>query len=221
MRACLSAFVLIAVSGAAFAQQTAPPAARPPASSTEAQRERWNRIFSEPRPNIRTEANEFVVRVASELKPGAALDIGMGVGRNALFLARRGWTVTGVDLSDTAVEKARKEAEAGKLALTAVREDMFKFDYGTDRYDLVVFTYMGGEAQGMADKITAALKPGGLLVIEHFLRQEGTTLGYPAGVLPTLYPKLEVLRYAEEEGNPDYDQQVKGKVVRLLARKKP
>ena len=221
MRAWLSAFVLIAVSGAAFAQQTAPPAARPPASSTEAQRERWNRIFSEPRPNIRTEANEFVVRVASELKPGAALDIGMGVGRNALFLARRGWKVTGVDLSDTAVQKAKEEAEAAKLPLTAVREDMFAFDYGTDRYDLVVFTYMGGEAQGMADKITAALKPGGLLVIEHFLRQEGMTLGYPAGVLPTLYPKLEVLRYAEEEGKPDYDQQVKGKVVRLLARKKP
>jgi SAM-dependent methyltransferase len=193
----------------------------PPASSADAQRERWNRVFSEPRENIRTEANQFLVQVVRELKPGAALDIGMGLGRNALFLAREGWTVTGVDISDVAVQKARERAEAGKLPLTAVRENMFNFDYGRDRFDLVVFTYMGGEREGMADKITDALKAGGLLVIEHFLKQPTTTLGYEPGVLPKLYPRLEVLRYAEEDSNPDYNQQIAGRVVRFLARKKP
>jgi SAM-dependent methyltransferase len=202
------------------AQQTPPGRVFSP-STAEAQRERWNRVFSEPRANIRTEANQFVVQIARELKPGAALDIGMGFGRNALFLARHGWIVTGVDVSDVAVETARAQAAAEKLPLTAVREDMFKYAYGRDRYDLVVFTYMAGERDGMADKITDALKPGGLLVIEHFLRQPPLELGYEAGALPKLYPKLEVVHYAEEDSNPDYNQQVQGRVVRFLARKKP
>ena len=216
IKLCLAVILALAsLPSAPRAQET-----RPPITAVEAQRERWNRIFSEPRENIRTEANQFLVQVARELKPGAALDIGMGVGRNALYLARQGWTVTGVDLSDVAVEKAREQAAAEKLKFTAIREDMFKVDYGRDRYDLVVFTYMGGEGNGMAVKITDALKPGGLLVVEHFLRQGETTLGYEPGALPKLYPDLEMLRYAEEDSNPDYNQQVKGRVVRFLARKK-
>jgi len=127
--------------------------------------------------------------------------------------------VTGVDVSDVGVEKARQQAAAEHLSLNAIRDDMFTFDYGHDRYDLVVFTYMGGEKQGMADKITDALKPGGVLVIEHFLRAPNSPLGYPAGVLPSLYPKLEVLHYAEVDGRPDYGQQTPGKVVQFLARK--
>jgi len=217
LRPIIALALLTVVTVAARAQ----PPQNPPASSAEAERERWNRVFSQPRPYIRSEANQFLVQVVRELKPGVALDIGMGVGRNALFLGREGWTVTGVDISDVAVQKVREQAEAGKLRLTAVREDMFKFDYGRDRYDMVVFTYMTGERQGMADKITDALKPGGLLVIEHFLKQPTTTLGYEPGALPKLYPRLEVLRYAEEDSNPDYAQQTAGRVVRFLARKKP
>ena len=210
--------VLTVVTPPARAQE---PPRTPLAATTDAQRERWNRVFSEPRANIRTEANQFLVQVVRELKPGVALDIGMGVGRNALFLGRAGWTVTGVDISDVAVQKAREQAEAAKLPLTAVREDMFKYDYGRDRYDLVVFTYMGGEREGMADKITDALKPGGLLVIEHFLKLPTMALGYEPGALPKFYPRLEVLRYAEEDSNPDYNQEIVGRVVRFLARKKP
>ena len=213
--ALILAFVSLASApGAPQAQES-----RPPLTAVEAQRERWNRVFSEPRENIRADANQFLVQVARELKPGTALDIGMGVGRNALYLARQGWTVTGVDVSDVAVAKAKAQAEAEKLKFTAIREDMFKADFGRDRYDLVVFTYMGGERNGMTAKITDALKPGGLLVIEHFLKLPEMTLGYEPGALPKLYPDLEVLRYAEEDSNPDYNQQVKGRVVRFLAKK--
>jgi len=200
-------------------QQTSQQTPRPAITDVEAQRERWNRVFSSTPPNIRTDANAFLVQVVKELKPGTAIDIGMGFGRNALYLAKQGWTVTGVDVSDVGIEKARQQAAAEHLALTAIRDDMFTFDYGHDRYDLAVFTYMGGENQGMAQKITNALKPGGLLVIEHFLRQGTTTLGYPAGILPTLYPQLDVLHYAEVDGKPDYGQQTPGKVVQFLARK--
>ena len=222
--AMVSIFVSASAPPSQAPQQPVPDNARrvsPDEASVQAQRERWNAVFSAPRDNIRTDANAFLMQVVNELKPGVAIDIGMGVGRNALYLARHGWRVTGVDVSDVGVQKAREQAAAERLPLTAVREDMFKFDYGHNRYDLVVFTYMGGESQGMADKITEALKPGALLVIEHFLRRPGTQLGYPAGVLPSLYPKLEVLHYAEVDGRPDYGQQRPGKVVQFLARKRP
>jgi SAM-dependent methyltransferase len=231
-RTILSALALLAWLTPVLAQQTTPTQA-PPATAAqrqtlstdpaavEAQRQRWNGVFSRSPDNIRTDANRFLVQVVNELKPGVAIDIGMGVGRNALYLARHGWKVTGVDVSDVGVQKAREQAEAEKLPLTAIRDDMFKFDYGHDRYDLIVFTYMGGEKQGMADKITDALKPGGLLVIEHFLRQGTTTLGYPPGELPKIYPKLEVLHYGEIQGNPDYGQKQTEGVVQFLARKKP
>jgi hypothetical protein len=72
----------------------------------------------------------------------------------------------------------------------------------------------------MAEPITDALKPGGVLVIEHFLKEPGSPLGYESKQLPKLYPRLEVLRYAGADSNPDYAQATKGKVVRFLARKR-
>jgi SAM-dependent methyltransferase len=194
----------------------------PPQSTPESERERWNRVFAMAPPNIRTDANQFLMQVAGNLKPGEAIDVGMGFGRNALYLAKAGWTVTGVDISDVGVEKARLQAEKEKLPLTAIRADALTFDYGRDRWDLIAVMYMGGIAIRLADRLTDALKPGGVLVIEHFLREKPEEkLGYTPGVLPKAFPRLEVLRYAEEDAAPDYAQQTKGRVVRFLARKRP
>jgi SAM-dependent methyltransferase len=201
------------------AQQAQPvPQASPAVRTPESERERWNKVFTIQPANIRTDANRFLVQVAKELKPEEALDIGMGFGRNAIHLARQGWKVTGIDISDVGVQKAQQQAQAEKLPLTAVRADMFTYDYGRDRYDLIVFVYMGGGMR-MADPITDALKPGGVLVIEHFLKQPDSQIGYESNLLPKLYPRLEVLRYADADSNPDYDQETKSKVVQFLARK--
>jgi 2-polyprenyl-3-methyl-5-hydroxy-6-metoxy-1,4-benzoquinol methylase len=61
---------------------------------------RWNRIYKEEPDRIRWEPNEFLASVAAKLTPGDALDVAMGQGRNSLYLAREGWNVTGLDLSD-------------------------------------------------------------------------------------------------------------------------
>jgi SAM-dependent methyltransferase len=187
--------------------------AQQPAQRTlEDERARWNRIFTTPPARIRTDANQFLVQVTHDLKPGTALDVGMGLGRNALFLARKGWTVTGIDISDVGVDNARRQAAVERLPLTAIRQDMFTFDFGRERYDLIAFMYMGPLTQDLADRMTAALKPGGLLVMEHFT-------GGMQPDLPKHFPGLDVLRHAEEEGSPDYDQYKPGRVTRFLARK--
>ena len=54
--------------------------------------------------------NAFLVKFAKTLKPGRALDVGMGQGRNTIYLAQQGWQVTGFDLSDAGVKLARERA---------------------------------------------------------------------------------------------------------------
>ena len=59
--------------------------------------ERWNVILTAPTPRFNTAPNDFLVEIAKTRKPGRALDVGMGQGRNAIYLAQQGWTVTGFD----------------------------------------------------------------------------------------------------------------------------
>src|SRR5215217_7896374 len=70
----------------------------------------WDRRYAEPRLVWSAEPNRFVVEEVADLPPGRALDLACGEGRNALWLAARGWDVTGVDFSGVAVGKARRMA---------------------------------------------------------------------------------------------------------------
>ena len=74
----------------------------------------WDRRYAEPQLVWSAEPNRFLVEELAGLPPGRALDLACGEGRNAIWLARRGWEVTGVDFSGVAIDKAgRMAAEAG------------------------------------------------------------------------------------------------------------
>jgi methylase of polypeptide subunit release factors len=51
--------------------------------------------------------NEFLVEMTKRREPGQALDVGMGQGRNSIYLAKQGWDVTGFDASSEGVRQAR------------------------------------------------------------------------------------------------------------------
>ena len=206
LRAGTLLIVGLALGLPALAGQSAAP------RSPEEELARWDRMFATAPAHIRWEPTRFLIEVAPTLTPGDAIDVGMGSGRNALYLAQSGWRVTGVDTSAVGVERARGQASVNKLSLAAVQSDMFKFDYGTNRYDLVLFMYMGPVGD-LGERFVRALKPGGHLLIEHFAG------GFEAGSLPRLFKGLDVLRYSEDEDFPDYDLRNKGRVVRFLARK--
>lgn len=180
--------------------------------SPEEELARWDWMSTAEPAHIRWEPSRFLSEVLPTLKPGEAIDEGMGSGRNALYLARSGWRVTGVDTSTVGVERARARAVANKLSLAVVQSDMFTFDYGTERYDLVLFMHMGPVGD-LGERFVRALKPGGYLLIQHFAG------GFEAGSLPKLFKGLDVRRYGEDEDFPDYDSRNKGRVVRCLARK--
>ncbi|MGQ9572878.1 MAG: class I SAM-dependent methyltransferase [Dehalococcoidia bacterium] len=99
-------------------------------------------------------------------KGGKALDIAMGTGRNALYLASLGFRVTGIDVSAVAVEKCRQKAERLGLAIETLAADLEHYSLPTAEYDLILnFYYL---QRTLAPKMVAALKPGGVLVFESY-----------------------------------------------------
>lgn len=119
--------------------------------------------------------NQVVADVAAELPPGRALDLGCGEGGDAVWLARQGWTVTGVDLSPTAVARGRAAASAACLA--PERLELLAADLATwtteRRYDLVTASFLQSwpveiPRADILRRATTFVAPGGrLLVLAH------------------------------------------------------
>jgi 2-polyprenyl-3-methyl-5-hydroxy-6-metoxy-1,4-benzoquinol methylase len=78
-------------------------------------RRSYNERYSDSLKVFSTAPNAFLVRMLTGRKPGRALGIGIGQGRNALWLAEQGWDVTGIDVSDEGVAQARDEAKRRRL----------------------------------------------------------------------------------------------------------
>jgi len=136
-------------------------------------------------------------------KSGKALDIAMGTGRNALYLASLGFQVTGIDLSAVAVDKCRQKAERLGLSIEALVADLERSPLPMEEYDLILnFYYL---QRSLAPQIAAALKPGGVLVFESFTidqLQFGWGPKSPdnllrPGELRQMFPSLETLLYHE------------------------
>ncbi len=153
-------------------------------AQTADQRETWNRIFGEPKAHFNHAPSRLLTLAVADRKPGEAVDLGMGQGRNAIFLAQRGWQVTGVDLSDVGVAEAKKRAAELGVKLETVVEDLDKYDFGRERWDLITLFYMHAwfhlSKTDPASRLRDALKPGGLLVIEGFA---GEQTGYQTNEL--------------------------------------
>jgi 2-polyprenyl-3-methyl-5-hydroxy-6-metoxy-1,4-benzoquinol methylase len=85
----------------------------------EQERKAYDEIYSTKRDIFSSEPNAFMIRMVTGRQPGRALDVAMGQGRNALWLASQRWTVTGFDISPVAIDDARKEAAKRGLQMVA------------------------------------------------------------------------------------------------------
>src|SRR5262249_41685217 len=106
----------------------------------ESDRKAYDEIYSKGT-LFRTEPNAFLMRTIAGRKPGHALDVAMGQGRNALWLASQGWDVTGFDISPVGIEQARKQAEARGLHIETLVLPYEAFEWGREKWDLIVFSY--------------------------------------------------------------------------------
>jgi len=140
--------------------------------------------------------NQFVEAECSDLPPGRALDLAAGEGRNAIWLARRGWEVTAVDFSQVALDKGR--TLAGDISVEWVCADATTWTR-TDTYDLVVVAYLqlpAAERREAVRRGFASLRTGGtFLLVGHDTTNltEGTGGPQDAGVLMTAQDVLDDL----------------------------
>jgi SAM-dependent methyltransferase len=168
-----------------------------------------------------TNPNALLVETVKALKPGRALDIHMGQGRNAIFLARQGWQVTGFDFSAEGIAAARRAAKHAEVTISAIVARHEEFDFGVDQWDLIVmsYTWVPLEARWI-DRISRSLRPGGLLVFEHLMEEsgsDGAAAWLPkANELPRLFGQLRILRYEDIRARADWSWRPE-RIARLVA----
>ena len=193
-------------------------------------RQRWNYLLTDSLMRARVlneQPNALLVETIRHLKPGTALDADMGEGRNAIYLAQQGWQVTGADVAEKALDYAQKRATRLGVKITTEVADMATYDWGTNKWDLIVLSYAGG--RDYAARIMRALKPGGLVVLEAFHMDATEKLQVVGGdyrvffktnELPTLYKAagLKIVRYEEPIGTADFTRQ-RLRLVKMVAQK--
>ncbi|MEN3356784.1 MAG: hypothetical protein V7637_766 [Mycobacteriales bacterium] len=131
--------------------------------------------------------NPHLVATATDLAPATALDVGSGEGADVIWLAGRGWQVTGVDVSAVALEHAAHRAtEAGEQIadrITWQHADVMTWDPAPAQYDLVSaqFIHLPRAAlESLHRRLAAAVRPGGtLLIVGHHPSDLETTMGRP------------------------------------------
>ena len=115
--------------------------------------------------------NRFLVAETRDLAPGRAIDLGCGEGRNAIWLAERGWQMVGVDFSEVGLQKARELADARSVSVEWVAADLLEYRPEPRAFDLVLVFYLqvpAGERQPILRAAVDAVAPGGtFLLVAH------------------------------------------------------
>ena len=178
--------------------------------------ELYNRIYAGS-PDFNTKPNAVLVAAVEGVSPGSALDVGMGQGRNALYLASRGWQVTGFDVAEVGLERAREQAAKVGVKVTAVHAADDEFEFGRARWDLIAIIY--ALEKRSVHHVRDALKPGGLVVIEAGHTQiSGAPFGYGTNELLETFKGFRILRYEDTSGSYDWGPE-SIRLVRLVAQK--
>jgi SAM-dependent methyltransferase len=181
----------------------------------------WDDVFRSGKIQFNKNASKLLQYAIRERKPGLAVDLGMGEGRNAVFLAGKGWQVTGVDISGEAVKQAKARAAAARVSIDAITDDLDHFDAGRAKWDLIVLLYMHAwfheSKHQVPELLAAALKPGGLLVIEGYAGEKGA---FQTNELLRDFGSLKIIHYEDVIDEADWAPGQKSRVVRFIGEKR-
>lgn len=140
-------------------------------------RNKWNSRYAAGAYAERTHPSALLVDALAQHPDlsGSALDIACGAGRNALYLAERGFQVTGMDISDQALERAGQSAAELGLTVQWLQQDLDQISDLHGPYALICMVrYVNAPLLDMAAQ---ALAPAGLLVVEQHLRSDAQVVG--------------------------------------------
>jgi SAM-dependent methyltransferase len=192
---------------------------------TDGWRVMFNNIYTHDTPGFNVQPNATLVTAVEKVKPGKALDVGMGQGRNSIFLALKGWEVTGFDISDKGLDVAQKNADKAGVKIKTILKSNEDFEFGTDIWSLIVITYEPvplTEAKYI-NRISQSLRSGGIIVIESFASDFSSQNRKPVDIDPVQLKKafadFNIIRFEDKLDIPDWSKE-KSRLVRMVAQKK-
>jgi tellurite methyltransferase len=131
-------------------------------------KEKWNERYKDTSSD--SGPASLLLDNAHLLANGKALDVAMGLGNNAFFLAARGYAVTGVDISSVAVTRAAEHAKKNGLTIQALEADLAEFPIKEENYDLIVNFYFLDRT--LIPKLKKGLKKNGLIFFETYTTEQ-------------------------------------------------
>jgi SAM-dependent methyltransferase len=195
----------------------------------------WEERYAEPGWAYGSEPNTFVREMADRIPPGRVLCLGEGQGRNAVFLAQRGFDVTAMDQSPMGLARASELAAERGVRITTIAADLAEFMIESQAFSGIVMTFVHLPQPLRRDvhqRVMNGLAPGGAYVFEAYTPQQ---LQYQTGgpTDPALLVSLEALREELfrldfEVAHEDVRDVTEGRyhtglasTVQLLARRRP
>jgi len=173
----------------------------------------WNERYDRPDYLFGTEPNAFLVSCADLLAPGqSALAVADGEGRNGVWLATRGLSVTAFDSSSVGLRKAKQLASSRGVSVDYRMAAIEEWDWAPDRFDVVVGIFIQFAAPALRAAVFAGMqrtvRPGGLILMQGY-RPEQLAYGtggpreieklYTRDLLARAFSSLEILRLDEHD----------------------
>jgi tellurite methyltransferase len=176
-------------------------------------RRQWDQIYKAPGYVFGKEPSDFLKEQLHLLplkNQARVLDIAMGEGRNAVFLAKQGFDVEGVDLSEVAIEKANRLARENHVSIRAIEADLNQYVIKPESYDVILnIDYL---QRNLIPQMKKGLKHGGILVFENDTVKQLANPGgkntqrsflLEEGELANLFKDFKVLVYHEHNDGRD------------------
>jgi len=128
----------------------------------------WDERHASHDPIESRDADPTLVALLTGVPPGSALDLGAGDGRNAVWLAKRGWTVTAVDFSKVALDRGHALADAAGVSVEWTLADLLDWTPPARSFDLVCLFFIHlppGERRTVYARAAGAVADRGILLI--------------------------------------------------------
>ena len=193
----------------------------------------WDERYGQEGFAFGTEPNDFLREVADRIPRGDVLCLGEGEGRNAVFLAERGYRVTAVDASSVGLDKTQRLAASRSTEVTTVLADLADYTIDAEAWDGVVsiFCHLPPVLRAEVHRqVVRGLRPGGVAVLEGYTPEQldfGTG-GPPVAELlyepDTIFRdfadlELEIAHYGVRDVHEGRYHNGEAAVVQVLARK--
>jgi 2-polyprenyl-3-methyl-5-hydroxy-6-metoxy-1,4-benzoquinol methylase len=201
--------------------------------------ERWNERYSSNEFAYGEEPNNYLKEQLEKLDVGTILFPAEGEGRNAVFAAKLGWTVSAFDISIQGKNKAFQLAEANKVTIDYLVGELQALNYNTEQFDVIalIYAHFPADIKSLYHRtLSKYLRKNGLIIFEAFSKKhidyntKNEKVGGPKDIamlfsideLKSDFVNYEIIELAEKEIdlNEGLFHNGKGSVIRFVGRKK-